>query len=87
MALRKSISWHGITADYWKITSTLEDFRNNRTIVKVDLYANSEARNESVMNFFPKAQRIYVLDGVDMDRQQRYDLIKLKPEFQNCEDC
>lgn len=89
MALLKSIPTDfGIDATYWNIGAVQEDFKGKGTEVTFYGYASKQARDEGKQPLSAGKVQIagdeYVAGA---DRQQLYQIIKQKPEFEGAEDC
>jgi len=84
MALKKQIDFKGITADYWKILRTSEDSLTNKTEVLIGLYKDAEARDLNVNNIL--LREIFHISGIDTDRAQVYEKLKLLEYFKEAED-
>jgi hypothetical protein len=74
MALKKAKSIKGILAEYWKIYRNDQNMAENKTTVRLALYANKDARDAGVMNFLDL--QAFTFDGVDFTREQLYAKIK-----------
>jgi len=74
MALKKSKSIKGIQADYWRIYRNDQNTAEDKTCVRLALYANKDARDAGVMNFLDL--QAFTFDGVDFTREQLYVKIK-----------
>ena len=85
MAIKLSTLFKGITAEYWKITGSLENFQTGKTQVILSLYLNQASRIENLSNNL--LNKSVTLPGVELTRAEQYLAIKQLPEFQNAEDC
>lgn len=74
MAIKNQYIFKGIIADYWKIIETIQDIRNNKTLVTLGLYANNKARLDDVNNILMNLQ--LTISGVDFTRDELYSEIK-----------
>jgi len=74
MALKKAKSVKGIQADYWKIYRNDQNMADNKTVVRLALYASKDARDADVMNFLEL--QAFTFDGVDLSRDSLYAKIK-----------
>jgi benzoyl-CoA reductase/2-hydroxyglutaryl-CoA dehydratase subunit BcrC/BadD/HgdB len=74
MALKKAKEVKGIQADYWRIYRNDQNMNENKTCVRLALYANKDARDAGVMNFLDL--QAFTFDGVDFTREELYAKIK-----------
>lgn len=64
MALQKDYTHKGITGNYWRIENVSYNFRLEKTVVVLSLYASSEVRDSSVDNVLYNPQSAIFLDGL-----------------------
>lgn len=83
MALKLSKQFKGITADYWKIMSTVYDAIPNQTRVILGLYISKEARELDANNF---VERIVFAYTGELGRDELYSKIKSEEMFLTAED-
>jgi hypothetical protein len=74
MALKKAKTVKGIQAEYWKIFRNDQNMAENKTCVRLALYASKDARDAGVMNFLDL--QAFLFDGVDFTREELYAKIK-----------
>lgn len=89
MALLRPIETdYGICATYWNIGGIQEDFKGKGAEVTFYGYASKSARDAGKQPL--SAGKMEISDSEyapDMTRPAVYALMKLRPEFQDSEDC
>lgn len=98
MALKKDITYKGITLSYWVITNMHWEKIPNITSVTVKGYKDKETREANIENSIEELTQYYIIEG-NLTREEIYYVLKTQPvqyidrdkapviPFENAEDC
>jgi hypothetical protein len=74
MALKLAHTFKNIACEYWKIVHVQHCYDRNKTIARLALYLDADARTAGVANHLESKQ--FAFDGDEYTRAELYALIK-----------